>query len=191
MDEGGGAFYGPKIDIKIQDALGRRWQCSTVQLDFNLPERFGLTYTSAAGDKLRPIMIHRALLGSLERFMGILIEHYAGAFPLWLAPEQVRLLPTSDAVQPYMAQVAQALRAKGIRVTTGAGASPGGGVQLQPWWLGVESASQEVWPLHRCTWHRNPSGSPALSRRPLVSCLPTSLSPPPPFLRAQSRRPQA
>ncbi|KAL6773968.1 TST2 [Auxenochlorella protothecoides x Auxenochlorella symbiontica] len=125
VDEGGGAFYGPKIDIKIQDAIGRRWQCSTVQLDFNLPERFGLAYTTAGNEKERPIMIHRALLGSLERFMGILIEHHAGAFPLWLAPEQVRLLPTSDAVRPYMEEVASAMRAHNIRVEVAGGMSMG------------------------------------------------------------------
>lgn len=89
-DVGGGAFYGPKIDIKIKDALGRSWQCSTVQLDFTLPERFDMTYTDADAAKKRPIMIHRAIFGSLERFMGVLIENYAGAFPLWLAPTQVR-----------------------------------------------------------------------------------------------------
>ena len=122
MDAGGGAFYGPKIDVKIQDALGRKWQCSTVQLDFNLPERFGLEYAAADGSRQRPIMVHRALLGSLERFFGILIEHYAGAFPLWLAPEQVRLLPTTDAVRPYMETVAAAMRARGLRVEL----APGG-----------------------------------------------------------------
>ncbi len=86
VDEGGGAFYGPKIDIKIKDALGRSWQCSTIQFDFNLPERFDLTYVGPDGQHKRPFMIHRALLGSIERFFGVLIEHYAGNFPLWLAP---------------------------------------------------------------------------------------------------------
>ncbi|CAN1288853.1 Threonine--tRNA ligase, chloroplastic/mitochondrial 2 [Linum perenne] len=95
VDEGGGAFYGPKIDLKIEDALGRKWQCSTIQVDFNLPQRFDITYTDAKQEKKRPIMIHRAVLGSLERFFGVLIEHYAGDFPLWLAPVQVRILPVT------------------------------------------------------------------------------------------------
>ena len=92
IDEGGGAFYGPKIDIKIKDAIGREWQCSTIQFDFNLPERFDMTFINSDGEKERPIMIHRALLGSLERFFGVLIEHYAGKFPVWLAPVQVKIL---------------------------------------------------------------------------------------------------
>lgn len=95
-DEGGGAFYGPKIDLKIKDAIGRSWQCTTIQFDFNLPERFDLSYVGEDGKPHRPYMVHRALLGSLERFFGILIEHYAGAFPLWLAPVQVVLLPISQ-----------------------------------------------------------------------------------------------
>jgi threonyl-tRNA synthetase len=116
VDEGGGAFYGPKIDLKIQDAIGRKWQCSTVQLDFNLPERFGLSYTDADNATTqRPIMIHRAIFGSLERFFGILVENYAGAFPLWLAPVQVRLLPVNDAVAPYARQVAERLADEGVR----------------------------------------------------------------------------
>ena len=101
VDEGGGAFYGPKIDMKIKDALGRPWQLGTVQFDFNLPERFDLTYVGADGKDHQPYMVHRALLGSIERFFGILIEHYAGAFPLWLAPEQVRVLPISDKALDY------------------------------------------------------------------------------------------
>ena len=103
--QGGGAFYGPKIDIKIQDAIGRKWQCSTIQLDFNLPERFDMVYKDANNEKSRPIMIHRAIFGSLERFFGILVENYAGAFPLWLAPVQARLLPVNDAVMPYAQEV--------------------------------------------------------------------------------------
>ncbi|MGD1899772.1 MAG: threonine--tRNA ligase, partial [Phormidesmis sp.] len=95
-DEGGGAFYGPKIDIKIKDAIGRLWQCSTIQVDFILPERFDMIYVAADGSRQRPIMIHRAILGSLERFFGILVENYAGDFPLWISPVQVRLLPVSD-----------------------------------------------------------------------------------------------
>lgn len=116
VDEGGGAFYGPKIDMKIKDALGRPWQLGTVQFDFNLPERFDLTYIGADGKEHQPYMVHRALLGSIERFFGILIEHYAGAFPLWLAPEQVRVLPVSDKALDYAKKVQSALKAKGYRV---------------------------------------------------------------------------
>jgi threonyl-tRNA synthetase len=116
VDEGGGAFYGPKIDMKIKDALGRPWQLGTVQFDFNLPERFDLTYIGSDGKEHRPYMVHRALLGSIERFFGILIEHYAGAFPLWLAPEQVRILPISDKVAGYARRVQTALREAGFRV---------------------------------------------------------------------------
>ena len=100
VDEGGGAFYGPKIDIKIRDALGRSWQCSTIQFDFSLPERFDMTYTDKDGKMKRPFMIHRALLGSIERFFGVLIEHYAGKFPLWLAPIQVKILPITEMIMP-------------------------------------------------------------------------------------------
>ncbi|ASC73717.1 Threonine--tRNA ligase [Halomicronema hongdechloris C2206] len=116
VDEGGGAFYGPKIDIKIQDAIGRLWQCSTLQVDFNLPERFDLHYVAADGSRQRPIMVHRAIFGSLERFFGILVENYAGDFPLWLAPVQVRLLPVSDAQRDYANQVVQALQQQDLRV---------------------------------------------------------------------------
>ena len=116
VDEGGGAFYGPKIDMKIKDALGRPWQLGTVQFDFNLPERFDLTYVGADGKDHQPYMVHRALLGSIERFFGILIEHYAGAFPLWLAPEQVRVLPISDKALEYAKKVQGGLREAGFRV---------------------------------------------------------------------------
>ena len=116
VDEGGGAFYGPKIDMKIKDALGRPWQLGTVQFDFNLPERFDLTYVGDDGKDHRPYMVHRALLGSIERFFGILIEHYAGAFPLWLAPEQVRVLPISDKALDYAKKIQAALKATGLRV---------------------------------------------------------------------------
>ena len=115
VDEGGGAFYGPKIDMKIKDALGRPWQLGTVQFDFNLPERFNLTYVGADGKEHQPYMVHRALLGSIERFFGILIEHYAGAFPLWLAPEQVRVLPITDKQLDYAKRIQAALRAAGYR----------------------------------------------------------------------------
>jgi len=117
IDEGGGAFYGPKIDLKIEDAIGRTWQCSTIQLDFNLPERFKLEYVAADGSRQRPIMIHRAIFGSLERFFGIMTENYAGDFPFWLAPEQIRLLPVTDEVRPYAEEVLGALKAVGIRAT--------------------------------------------------------------------------
>lgn len=116
VDEGGGAFYGPKIDIKIQDAIGRLWQCSTIQVDFNLPERFDMEYIAADGSRQRPIMIHRAIFGSLERFFGILIENYSGDFPLWLAPVQLRLLPVSDEFRVYAESVAISLKKAGIRV---------------------------------------------------------------------------
>jgi threonyl-tRNA synthetase len=115
-DEGGGAFYGPKIDIKIRDAIGRLWQCSTIQVDFNLPERFDLHYVAADGSRQRPIMVHRAIFGSLERFFGILVENYAGDFPLWLAPVQLRLLPVSDGQRDYANAVAQTLKREGFRV---------------------------------------------------------------------------
>jgi len=116
IDPGEGVFYGPKIDIKIKDVLGRSWQCSTIQVDFNLPERFGITYTGEDGADHQPIMIHRALMGSLERFFGVLIEHYAGAFPLWLAPVQARLLNISDAQLEYSGEVYTVLRKAGVRV---------------------------------------------------------------------------
>jgi len=115
-DPGEGVFYGPKIDVKIQDALGRSWQCSTVQIDFNNPERFGLTYVGDDGKTHQPIMIHRALLGSIERFFGILLEHFGGAFPAWLAPVQVIVLPISEKHQGYAQEVEKNLRREGCRV---------------------------------------------------------------------------
>ncbi|MCY7333412.1 MAG: threonine--tRNA ligase [Pseudanabaena sp. CAN_BIN31] len=116
VDEGGGAFYGPKIDIKIEDAIGRRWQCSTIQLDFNLPDRFKMEYVGEDGARHQPIMIHRALFGSVERFIGVLIESYAGNFPLWLAPMQVRLIAVSDSQLEYAEQVVTKMKASGLRV---------------------------------------------------------------------------
>lgn len=116
IDPGEGVFYGPKIDMKIRDALGRAWQCTTIQVDFNLPERFDVTYVGEDNQEHRPIMIHRALLGSIERFMGCLIEHYAGAFPLWLAPVQVVMLPVADRHLQYCEQVAERLAQELIRV---------------------------------------------------------------------------
>jgi threonyl-tRNA synthetase len=115
-DEGGGAFYGPKIDIKFEDAIGRLWQGPTIQLDFQLPERFELEYTGSDNQPHRPVMIHRAIYGTLERFIGNLIEHFAGAFPLWLAPEQVRVIPIADAQAEAARAVAERLKAAGIRV---------------------------------------------------------------------------
>lgn len=118
VNEGDGAFYGPKIDFHLEDSLGRTWQCGTIQLDFQLPMRFEAEYTGSDGEKHRPIMIHRVCFGSIERFIGILIEHFAGAFPTWLAPVQVKLLPISDRQHDYAAEVAKKLTTAGIRVET-------------------------------------------------------------------------
>lgn len=118
VDAGGGAFYGPKIDLKIKDALGREWQLSTIQFDFNLPTRFDMTYTEKDGTEQRPFMIHRALLGSIERFFGILIEHYAGAFPFWLSPVQIKVIPVAEAFDDYAIEMAGRLKAAGFRVET-------------------------------------------------------------------------
>ena len=115
-DPGGAAFYGPKISVQARDAIGRTWQLSTIQVDYNLPKRFGLEYQAADGSRQQPIMIHRALFGSIERFFGILVEHYAGAFPPWLAPVQVVGIPIADAHVPYLSQVAEQLREHGIRI---------------------------------------------------------------------------
>ena len=115
-DPGGAAFYGPKISVQAKDAIGRTWQMSTIQLDFNLPERFDLTYTAADGSRQRPVMIHRALFGSIERFFGVLLEHYAGAFPAWLSPVQVRCIPVAEAFNDYLFEVADQLRKQGVRV---------------------------------------------------------------------------
>jgi threonyl-tRNA synthetase len=116
VDEGGGAFYGPKIDLKVMDALGHEWQLSTIQFDFNLPERFGLEYIGEDGQPHRPYMVHRALLGSMERFLGVLIEHFAGAFPAWMAPVQAVLIPIADRHLEYAREIAKKLRAEGMRV---------------------------------------------------------------------------
>ncbi|MBC3939002.1 MULTISPECIES: threonine--tRNA ligase [Anaerotruncus] len=118
VNEGDGAFYGPKIDFHLRDCIGRTWQCGTIQLDFQMPERFDLTYTGKDGEKHRPVMLHRTALGSIERFIGILTEHYAGAFPLWLAPVQVKVLPVTDEHIPYAKKVSDALTAAGLRVET-------------------------------------------------------------------------
>ncbi len=116
LNEGDGAFYGPKIDIKLRDALDRRWQCATIQCDFTLPERFDLTYVAADGERKRPVMVHRVILGAIERFIGVLIEHYAGNFPLWLSPVQGVLLTVTDSQVPYARKVYAQLREAGIRV---------------------------------------------------------------------------
>lgn len=116
LDEGGGAFYGPKIDLKVKDALGREWQMSTIQFDFNLPDRFDMTFVDDDGKEKRPYMVHRALLGSMERFFGVLIEHYGGAFPVWLAPLQARVIPVAPPFNDYAAQVASELSNDGFRV---------------------------------------------------------------------------
>ena len=114
-DIGGGAFYGPKIDVKLRDSLGREWQLSTVQLDFNLPERFQMEFTGEDGKAHRPTMVHRALFGSVERFLAMLIEHYAGAFPTWLAPVQVSIIPISDKQAEYANELAAKLQAEKVR----------------------------------------------------------------------------
>ena len=116
LDEGGGAFYGPKIDIKVKDALNREWQMSTIQFDFNLPERFDMKYIGEDGKEHRPFMVHRALLGSIERFMGVLIEHFGGDFPMWLAPVQVAVVPVSQKYFDYAGKVYDELKENGIRV---------------------------------------------------------------------------
>jgi len=116
INEGDGAFYGPKIDFHLEDAIGRTWQCGTIQLDFQLPENFDLTYVDENGERQRPVMLHRALLGSVERFMGILIEHFAGKFPLWLSPVQVEVIPVSDKFKDYAQKIADKLHAEGLRV---------------------------------------------------------------------------
>jgi threonyl-tRNA synthetase len=116
IDEGGGAFYGPKIDLKVMDALDREWQLSTIQFDFNLPQRFGLEYIGEDGQPHQPYMVHRALLGSMERFFGVLIEHFGGAFPVWMAPVQVVVIPIADRHLDYAHEVAKQLRTEGMRV---------------------------------------------------------------------------
>jgi len=116
IDPGGGVFYGPKIDIKIKDSLGRPWQCTTIQVDFNLPERLKMTYIDKSGKKQKPFMLHRALLGSIERFVGVLLEHYTGALPLWLAPEQVWIIPIGSRHERYAKEIGEKLKISGLRV---------------------------------------------------------------------------
>mgnify|MGYP000909572242 FL=1 len=115
VNEGDGAFYGPKIDFHLQDAIGRTWQCGTIQLDFQMPERFDLTYVDKDNEKRRPVMIHRTILGSIERFMGILIENYAGKFPAWLAPVQVSILPIADKFNDYAYALKKQLEENDLR----------------------------------------------------------------------------
>ena len=116
VNPGDGAFYGPKIDFHLKDCIGRTWQCGTIQLDYQMPERFDLTYVGADGEKHRPVMIHRVAFGSIERFIGILTEHFAGAFPAWLAPVQVKLIPIADRHHDYAAQLEERLTNAGFRV---------------------------------------------------------------------------
>ena len=118
VNPGDGAFYGPKLDFHIQDCLGRTWQCGTIQLDYQLPGRFDLTYVGADGEDHVPVMIHRVVFGSIERFIGIITEHYAGAFPVWLSPVQVRVMPITGRADEYAKQVADKLAALGVRVET-------------------------------------------------------------------------
>ena len=118
INEGDGAFYGPKIDFHLRDSIGRTWQCGTIQLDMNLPERFDLTYTGPDGEKHRPVMIHRTIYGSMERFMGILTEHFGGAFPLWLAPVQARILTITDRADEAAKALKAKMEAAGLRVET-------------------------------------------------------------------------
>lgn len=115
VNEGDGAFYGPKIDCHLEDCLGRTWQCGTIQLDFQLPERFELEYTGSDGEKHRPVMVHRVVYGALERFIAVLVEHFAGAFPLWLAPEQVRVMPIADRHNAFCEKVLEKLKKINIR----------------------------------------------------------------------------
>ncbi len=134
MKEGDAAFYGPKIDIDVRDAIGRSWQLSTIQADFNNPERFDLEYVGADNARHRPIMLHRALFGSVERFFGVLLEHYAGAFPTWLAPLQVRVLPVSSDHEAYAESVRAAIEARGLRVDSiGADDALGSGSAPRNW----------------------------------------------------------
>ena len=118
INEGDGAFYGPKLDFHLEDSLKRTWQCGTIQLDFQMPERFELEYVGADGEKHRPVMIHRVAFGSIERFIGVITEHFAGAFPTWLAPVQVKVLPITDRSHEYALAVADTLEKAGVRVET-------------------------------------------------------------------------
>jgi threonyl-tRNA synthetase len=116
INEGDGAFYGPKIDIKLKDAIGRKWQCATIQCDFALPERFDLYYVDSDGKRKRPVMLHRVVLGALERFIGVLIEHYGGRFPVWLSPVQIIIMNITDEQEPYVKSIQEAMVREGLRV---------------------------------------------------------------------------
>jgi threonyl-tRNA synthetase len=118
INEGDGAFYGPKIDVKLKDAIGRKWQCATIQCDFALPERFDLTYVDSDGKRKRPVMLHRVILGAMERFIGILIEHFGGRFPVWLSPTQVIIMNITDEQEPYIRALQASMINEGIRVET-------------------------------------------------------------------------
>ena len=118
INEGDGAFYGPKLDFHLSDSIGRTWQCGTIQLDFQMPERFELEYVGEDGQKHRPVMIHRALLGSIERFIGVITEHFAGAFPVWLSPVQVKVMTITDRSRDWAVEAAKRLEAMGVRVET-------------------------------------------------------------------------
>jgi threonyl-tRNA synthetase len=131
LDEGGGAFYGPKISVQAKDAIGRTWQMSTIQLDFQEPQRFGLEYVGADNQRHTPVMIHRALFGSIERFFGVLVEHYAGAFPAWLAPVQATVLPVSDRHDAYAWRIADRLKAEGFRAEVVDGSGGGLGNRIR------------------------------------------------------------
>lgn len=116
INEGDGAFYGPKLDFMLKDSIGREWQCGTIQLDFQMPEKFDLTYIGADGQKHRPVMVHRTILGSIERFIGVITEHYAGAFPLWISPVQIKILPISKNQNDYASKISEKLNENGFRV---------------------------------------------------------------------------
>ena len=118
INEGDGAFYGPKLDFHLEDSIGRTWQCGTIQLDMQMPQRFDITYVGPDGEKHRPVMIHRAIFGSIERFIGILTEHFAGKFPLWIAPVQVKLLTVTEKFVDYASEVAKKFEDAGIRAET-------------------------------------------------------------------------
>ena len=154
LDEGGGAFYGPKISVQARDAIGRTWQMSTIQLDFQFPQRFDLEYVGADNARHRPIMIHRALFGSVERFMAVLLEHYAGALPTWLAPEQVVVLPVRDDHEEYAAEVVGRLRAGGLRVSADPAANSSAPASGGPSWRRCPTC----WWWATTTWRRAPSG---------------------------------
>ena len=160
VNEGDGAFYGPKLDFHLADSLGRTWQCGTIQLDSQLPERFELEYVGEDGERHRPVMLHRVVLGSIERFIGVITEHFAGAFPAWLAPVQVKVLPVTDRAAAYAGQVAEALNAQGFRVEVDHRSEKiGKKIRRPPW-----RRSPICWWWGTGTWKTAPS-PPAPHRR--------------------------